>query len=153
MAEQLTLLKNKGIRVKGFLCPGSLSEGRRSDFSLKNIHNGQELAMGSDTEKEGWIKYRRFYFNPEAFRLGSLWIKEALEEPADLLVIDEVGPMELDGMGWSEILDTLENKSGMDQLWIVRQGILAEVIRRWKISDQQVCTTESMASLFRTWKK
>ncbi|MEN8202266.1 MAG: nucleoside-triphosphatase [Bacteroidota bacterium] len=149
MAEQL---RKKGIRVRGFLCPGAISGGRRTDFKLVNIHTGYQLAMGSEKEKRDWIKYRRFYFNPEAFRQGTAWIKSSVSENAEILVIDEVGPMELEKMGWSEILDFLENKNNIIQLWIVRQEIVPEVIRRWKIPDQQVFTAASIESFLRKWQ-
>jgi len=152
VAEQLVGLKTKGIRVHGFLCPGTLDRGRRSGFTLQNIHTGQQLAMGSETKQTGWLKYKRFYFNPAAFILGRAWIEHALSAQADLLVIDEVGPMELEGMGWSEILHILEHKTGMIQLWIVRQDILPEVSGRWHIPEQAVYTKKSLEKLFETWE-
>jgi len=152
VAEKVAQLKDSGIRVEGFLCPGTMTGRRRSDFTLMNIGSGQKVAMGSEAQMTDWIKYRRFFFNPDAFSEGSLWIKKALAEQADLLIIDEVGPMELEGMGWSDILDFLENKTDINQLWIVRQEILPEVTRRWNIPDQQVFTAKSIEGLLRKWQ-
>jgi len=153
LKERIALLKKGGIRVMGFICPGTISQGRRSEFQLENIHTGQRVAMGSEKEKKGWVKYRRFYFNPEAFSQGKAWIEKAVSEQADLLVIDEVGPMELEGMGWSEILDFLENKTGVFQLWIVRQQILPEVLGKWKIPEDQIFTFETIEDLMKKWKQ
>jgi nucleoside-triphosphatase THEP1 len=142
MAEQVDSWKNKGLRVKGFLCPGLMAGGRRAEFSLMNVQTGHKLLMGREEKIAGWVKYRRFYFNPEAFRQGTAWIKEALAEPTDLLLIDEVGPMELEGLGWSELLDSLEQQTSTKQLWVVREELVPEVSRRWHIPEQLVYTTK-----------
>lgn len=152
IAEKIPQLKERGLRVGGFLCPGTIAEGRRTDFKLMNIGTGKELPMGNEQELMGWTKFRRFYFNPKTFHEGTKWIMEAIREKADLLVIDEVGPMELEGSGWSDILDFLENKKDIIQLWIVRQEIVPDVLQRWHIPDHHVYTLESIKSLFRKWE-
>ena len=150
-SEQVTLLKEKGVKVMGFLCPGSFSEGKRSAFSLVDIETGRQVPMGDANEQKGWVKFRRFFFNPEAFIQGELWIKSSLKRDPDLLVIDEVGPMELDGKGWSKILDTLAQKSSVTQWWIVRQEILPDVIQRWNIPENQIFTADTFEKLSYKW--
>lgn len=151
VSEKISLLRENGIKVLGFLCPGSFSEGLRSAFSLEDIETGRQVPMGDADEQKGWVKFRRFFFNPEAFAQGELWIKRALEREPDLLVIDEVGPMELEGYGWSKSLDTLAQNSHIPQLWIVRHEIVPEVLSKWNILDNQVFTLESISELTQRW--
>lgn len=152
LREKTALLKEGGFRVMGILCPGKISEGRRSEFWLENIHTGEQIPMGSERVMEGWKKYRRFYFNPQAFLTGEVWIQNAVSEQADLLVLDEVGPMELEGQGWYGILEKLQNNSGIKQLWTVREKLVPEVCRRWNIPDDQVYTGKSMEALLKKWQ-
>ncbi len=126
----------------GFLCPGTFSSGRRSGFKLSRIGTGMQIPMASDREKEGWFSYRRFWFNPEAFYRGRKWIETSLEKQPDVLVIDEVGPMELEGSGWSGTLDMLAERQGTVQLWSVREQLLSEVIQRWRIKAGNVIDIE-----------
>lgn len=151
LTEKIGLLREKGVKVLGFLCPGSFSEGLRSAFSLVDIETGRQVPMGDSNEQKDWVKFRRFYFNPEAFVQGELWIKRDLERKPDLLVIDEVGPMELESHGWSKSLDTLAQKSSVTQLWIVRQQIVQEVLRKWNIPDNHVYTADSINNLTQRW--
>ena len=151
VSEKTSLLREKGVKVMGFLCPGSFSEGERSAFSLVDLETGRQVAMGDVNERKGWVKFRRFFFNPEAFIQGELWIKSCLKRDPDLLVIDEVGPMELAGDGWAKTLDTLAQNSSVTQLWIVRQQIVQEVLRKWRIPDNQVYTAESIDNLIQRW--
>jgi nucleoside-triphosphatase THEP1 len=49
------------------------------------------------------------------------------------VILDEVGPMELEGSGWDRILKFLEKQQDIIQLWIVREQILQKVLERWSI--------------------
>ncbi|MCD4711360.1 MAG: nucleoside-triphosphatase [Bacteroidales bacterium] len=116
LSELVGLLKKSELKVGGFLSPGRIDFGERSGFNLKNIGNGMVLSMASAQEKGEWIKYRRFWFNPDAFKQGLEWIHKCLLQKPDVVVIDEVGPMELEGSGWSDALKTLRNSSVPVQL-------------------------------------
>lgn len=151
VSEKISLLRDKGVKVCGFLCPGSFSEGKRSAFTLMNLETGVRIPMGDVNEQKGWVKFRRFFFNPEAFIQGELWIKSCLNKDPGLLVIDEVGPMELEGDGWAKTLDTLAQNSSITQLWIVRQEIVQEVLRKWIIPEDQTYTLDSIDNLTHRW--
>ncbi len=102
LSALVDLLKDKGVNVGGFLCPGIFEQGKRSDFVLENIGDGKQVRMATSRKSEGWIPYRRFYFNPEAFRQGKEWISLCLQGKPQVVVIDEVGPMEMEDSGWWE---------------------------------------------------
>jgi len=132
------LLRKKGVTVGGFLCPGLFEAGERSSFSLINILTGAELPMASMEARATWIHYRRFWFDPETFSQGKIWIKRSLLQKVQVMVIDEVGPMELEGAGWSELLDHLPDAPVPVQLWSVRETLLGEVMQRWNIPDGNI---------------
>jgi nucleoside-triphosphatase THEP1 len=138
LRELVELFKKRGITVGGFLCPGHFDAGERSGFQLKNIITGKELPMATVRESPGWIKYRRFWFNPDAFRHGKEWIRESLLQGHQVMVIDEVGPMELEHAGWSELLDQLVISYVPVQLWSVREKLVRKVLRQWNIPDGNV---------------
>ncbi|MBE9517612.1 MAG: DUF2478 domain-containing protein [Bacteroidetes bacterium] len=138
LSELIELLRKRSLSVGGFLAPGSFESGKRSGFSLKNIVSGDELAMASTIETDTWTKYRRFWFNPDAFTLGREWICESLKANPDVIVIDEVGPMEQEGSGWSETLEFLKSSSIPVQLWSVREKLSGEVMEHWSISSDHI---------------
>jgi nucleoside-triphosphatase THEP1 len=133
LTELVKLLGKSGLSVGGFLAPGSFESGERSGFKLNNIISGVEIPLASTKETAAWIKYRRFWFNADAFIRGREWIQACLEQQTGIVVIDEVGPMELEGMGWSETLELLKGSSGPVQLWSVRENLAEEVKQRWDI--------------------
>ena len=138
VSELLDRFKKENLKITGFLCPGTFKEGQRSSFTLMNLENGDYLPMATIEERKGWLKYRRFFFNPEAFAQGEVWIRNGLANHPDLVVIDEVGPMELHELGWWNTLKILEKQLDIAQIWIVREKILQEVIAKWNISRDNI---------------
>jgi nucleoside-triphosphatase THEP1 len=137
-------LKKEGWYVGGFLSPGSFDSGMRSGFRLQNIATGEEHALADRKERSGWFKYRRFWFNPEAFKAGRQWIHSDMQQAPSVMVIDEVGPMELEGSGWSSELDYLKGAGLPLQLWSVRDGILDQVLKRWDLPSKNQIDIKEM---------
>ncbi len=135
LAEQF---KKESITVSGFIAPGSFQQGVRSDFTLINVKNGEQIPLATLGARKGWMNFRRFSFNPVAFQLGEAWIREGVSSQDQLVIIDEVGPMELKGLGWDSTLKYLEMQSDIVQLWIVREQMLQEVLGHWNIPHSQV---------------
>lgn len=144
LSELTGLLKKRGLTLGGFLCPGRFDSGERSGFNLKNIVTGTELPMASNLDTDEWIKFRRFWFNPDTFKQGMKWIESSQVQESDVVVIDEVGPMELEGSGWSELLKTLVISPIPVQLWSVRENLLEEVMQQWDISTEQLIRIDKL---------
>ena len=101
-------LRMEHIAMAGFLSHGAFSENRRSSFTLVNIQNGAQILLATIEKCEGWIPFGSFFFNPEALREGEKIIRKGLDQRTDLVVLDELGPFELEGGGWTGILELLE---------------------------------------------
>mgnify|MGYP001821689429 CR=1 FL=1 len=138
LSSLVTRLEREHISAGGFLCPGTFSSGLRSGFELKQVGTGTRLSLAAEEQKEGWVAFRRFWFNPLAFARGRQWIDRCLESRDSVVVIDEVGPMELAGGGWSDTLDMLAEQAGPVQCWSVRKPLVREVMERWNISSGHV---------------
>lgn len=143
------LVEAAGIGPCGFLCNGIFIEGEKMGFKLLNLQTGREQFFAGKKEflegKEqevGWINYGRYYFDPEGFKQGEQWIENMLRYPMNkvrgLIIIDEVGPLELDAKGWSTSLDKLVHLEHGIQLWSVREKSLPAVMKKWKIRDDRV---------------
>ncbi len=134
----IQLCKQQNLNIAGFIAEGTFKNSKRESFILHDIETEEKTILGGRSEKEGWSRYRDFYFNPEAFRAGEEILSGGLERGADLLVLDELGPMELAGEGWSGIIEKLAKNYDIPQLWVVRDRILREVRDRWNVPQQNV---------------
>lgn len=135
-------LEARDTPAGGFLCPGWFTGGVRAGFHLVNIRTGERVTLAGTGQHPGWIQFRRFWFNPEAFTRGEKWIREAIENRPPLLLVDEVGPMELEGGGWCGLLDELAGNPGIRQLWIVRLPLAEQVALRWDIPRERIFRTD-----------
>jgi nucleoside-triphosphatase THEP1 len=132
------LLRDKMVSMSGFLCEGTFSNDKRSSFTLVNLENFNRFPLATTEKRAGWDTIGPFYFNPAAMAEGEKAISSGLENGSGLLVVDEVGPLELRGGGWSELLDSLMSEYMVSQIWVVRDQILDEVLSRWKIAPECV---------------
>lgn len=124
--------------MSGFLSEGKFSGERRSSFTLVSVQNGETLSLATIEKKEGWIRFGRFWFNPEALDEGERIISQGLEQGTEVVILDEVGPFELEGGGWSRVVSLLEKEYKVVQIWVVRERILEDVLKRWSIPAGQV---------------
>lgn len=115
------------------------------DFYL--LHTGESWSMQGEVDYRGpWLEVGRFRFSAEAFRRAEEWLlKEARNPEIKLLIIDEIGPLELRGKGFSNVLRTIMDfPSGPGLLLVVRSGMVDEVLQHFSFSDVQVETCESL---------
>ena len=138
LSQLIPLLSGDGFGIAGFLSRGSFKDGKRYEFTLVNLAGNQQIPLASLEKKEGWEKYRRFYFNPGAFEAGESWIRSGLPHQPDLVVIDEVGPMEQESLGWYDLLDFLDKQPPFMQLRVVREQMLEALTREWKVPPEHV---------------
>ncbi len=91
-------LVSNGVRVRGFTCPEIRGERGRLGFDLVDIVTGKRAKLArllSITSNLCSIRLGRYCVFQEAGDLGAKILEDALEEGADVIAIDEIGPMEL----------------------------------------------------------
>jgi len=52
-----------------------------------------------------------------------------------LVVIDEVGPMEMNDQGWAESIARLCQSGQLPQLWVVRKSLVEKAARKWNVGN------------------
>ena len=130
-------LKQSGFRVGGFLAPGSFENNRRSAFNLRAVESGEEVPLCSIHFEEGQ-QAGPFRFNASAIDFGEQLLSPDEISGKDIVVIDEVGPLELKGMGWSKRLAGLLDNPENVLVLVVRQGLVEEVQKHWAVHDADV---------------
>ena len=130
------LLQDKGSLVSGFLSEGIFINGERHSFNLRNIKTGETMGLCSVDEIQGWRKFRKYYFNPEAISMGNQILLNATAN--QITIIDEIGPLELMGEGWSIGLQFICEKMDFIQIWVVRQILVGEIADKFHIPEKNI---------------
>ena len=127
-------LKDYPIQFDGIIAEGIDIDGKRTGFDIKLLKTNTVFSLASSTAHPNFIKYGRFYFDPAVFDTINGILKNA---QADYVIIDEIGPLEIQGQGWSESIDELLTKN-TPMIWVVRKSLLEKVMEHWQITKAQV---------------
>ena len=90
-------LRAAGVTVAGFVQPGIFDGEAKAGFGIRDLATGDEAVLASLSEGEKGDFGTRFSFSEDGFRLG----REALGRAtsSSIVIIDELGPIELRGQG------------------------------------------------------
>lgn len=144
-----------GVRVAGILSPGDFDHGRRTRFDLLILDTGERLRLAESDGNGPSDSGRGYRFLPETIAAGRAALAKERINHADVVFIDEVGPLELRGEGWAPALDGV-TATRKPMVWVVRPGLVEEVRRRWLLQNAivlEVSATapESLAALVRAY--
>ncbi len=124
--------KYPSAKIGGIIAHGTDFRGERYGFHVENIITGEKQHLCSrDPANDDDIKTGRFYFYRSGLDFGNQAILENLDT-LDLLVIDEIGYLELKGKGWFEAIEKAMSKKKLDMIFVVRKRILENVLKLWQ---------------------
>jgi iron complex transport system ATP-binding protein len=133
--EIVSELKKKGLTVNGFLTFGNTNDSQRNAYFIRDINTGREDDLCSTQIDDQKTNYGRFYFEEKGIRAGCKIIDQSHTTPADLLVIDELGPMEINNQGWAPAIEEVVKRNSTAQFWVVREKLVKPMMRKWNVGD------------------
>jgi nucleoside-triphosphatase THEP1 len=131
----VTILLEQGVNIGGFLAIGRDEDGVRTGFFIKEIETNKTMELCAVKRKETSITTGHFNFNEETIRWGNAILAPENLNNKQLVVIDELGPLELAGKGWSGAIEKICEQSPLPHLWIVRKGIIDKISGKWNVGN------------------
>ncbi len=119
----LAVLQGRGVAVFGFVQPAEVGPEGKS-FRLRDVRTLREAPLARRVGPEGGEHGTPFQFDPRGFALA----RQALAKGprGGVLVVDEVGPVELRGAGhWPSVCRALRRYQPVALLLGVRRHLLA----------------------------
>lgn len=130
-------LKKRNLSPAGILAPGIVKDGKRVGYRVQDIRSGRESLLCERLEGTNQLPY---LFHPNGIRHGEEALKPEHAAKADLLIVDEVGPFELQGKGWDKTLQKLLPVWDGPILLVVRTSLVDAVARHYKLRPTMVFT-------------
>jgi nucleoside-triphosphatase THEP1 len=122
-----------GIAVAGILSLKALVEGAEAAIEAIDVASGQRRRLAvrrRETDAADGPSTTRWQFTAAALAWGDTVLRAAT--PCELLVVDELGPLELErGEGWRSGLAAVDSGAYRDAFVVVRPELLDQVRRRW----------------------
>jgi nucleoside-triphosphatase THEP1 len=127
------LAVSRGYKISGVISPPLYDEnGIKVGFFAEDISSGERWILGRNDNAVSlkgpvWGKYT---FSEEGFEKAVRALKRAHSDGCDLLILDEVGPLELlCGKGFRPFLELLTGETVTNLLIVVRPSLIKEVLK------------------------
>lgn len=124
-------VQTRGLTVGGIIAPAVFEQASCAGYDVVDLATGRSTRLAV-IEAGGAEHVGCFNFLAQGLTLGKTALEHAAQTPFDLVIVDEVGPLELSGGGWSTQLDPLVGRAGLT-LFTIRRGLMTEVARRWNV--------------------
>ncbi len=112
----------------GYSCAGLLTLREEGDLrTVVDVRTGdrQSLTASGPTG----VPVGRYLFDPDTLAWGTALL--ARSAPCDLLVLDELGPLEMTGGGWAIGMGILREGHFLLALVVVRPELITDVLRQF----------------------
>ncbi len=128
----LSLFEND---IRGFISYGTFNDDGQKDFILKALGTNAEIHLASRKPAPDYIRAGDFYFNPEAIKEGNDIILSAIADKAPILMIDEIGPLELMEQIWHESFQQVLKQFNGILIFTCRRKMIENVVEKFKITE------------------
>ncbi len=117
--------------VGGILSPSLQMDSVRIGYDVINIQTGERVPLCRNEPDGSGIKIGEWVFRDDGIRFGCAALDPSLLITCDLVIIDEVGPLELENKVWATSLDLLIASSPCPIILTVREHLIERVKYRW----------------------
>jgi nucleoside-triphosphatase THEP1 len=131
--EYIGWRRESGSSVGGILCPAIEQQGQRVGSNALDLLTGQEVPFARLSRQRSFKageKVGDYTISRNGISFAREAIRQAVESRCDLVVIDEFGPLELDGKGLMPAVE-LALASAVNVLIVVRSSLREALQRRF----------------------
>jgi nucleoside-triphosphatase THEP1 len=115
--------KSEGFRVAGLLAPSIYTNRRLTGFQAVNIATGARVRLAERNQSPDPNSVGGFSFSKAGLKFGSNALDTTSVKSADLIIVDEFGPLELTGNGWRKNVDSILSGTNTLLVLVVRDQI------------------------------
>ncbi len=136
--ELIKRLKENGYNPGGIFTKKNIENGETTGYNLISIRNGERKEFLRSGREEGSEGIGRYTINNESLSWARNIISKEKNETEKILIIDEVGRLEINGGGWKNNIDTILSDKDQILIMTVRKDYLNEVIKYFRIENYSV---------------
>ncbi|MBI5463425.1 MAG: AAA family ATPase [Ignavibacteriales bacterium] len=131
-------LHRHNISVGGIAAPGTWKDGMRTRFDVVDLATREQKQLCALEGIHGSERIGPFIFSDEGLQLGKRALSDDALRNCRVVIVDEVGPLELAGHGWASVLDRVVKRNESILLITVRPSVVESVRERWNLNSVDV---------------
>jgi nucleoside-triphosphatase THEP1 len=121
------LAQQRGLDCSGIVCPARFDGMDKVGIDLLDLRTGECRPLAEADNQPSELRTTRYRFDAEVMAWGATIL--GLACPCDVLIVDEIGPLELErGQGWVNAL-TILREGQFDLAVVVVRPSLVEAFR------------------------
>lgn len=131
-AELIQAFEALGWQITGLRSPAMMQAGQKMGIAVENLATKEQrqLAVKATIAHALEDAPVHWTFDPQVLAWGNQVFQHVV--PTDLLVVDEIGPLEMKrGEGWVNALYALDSRQYRQALLVMRPKLLAMAQARW----------------------
>ena len=125
-------------QTRGYTCTGIITlRSPTGQLDVLDVRSGEQRQLTASTTTARSLVQGRFTFDAQTIAWGNQVLATAV--PSDLLIVDELGPLEfVRGQGWMIAFDVLARSDYAVALVVVRPALLARAQDKLPFGDKAV---------------
>lgn len=142
--KQIIEILSKGnIKVAGILSERVTSGEETTGYDIFDIEKGKTTPFLRSAISEG-ARIGKFLIVPEGLGEGKRILHSCIHGKRKIVVIDEVGRLEVSGNGWAPEIDELLKHSGNHLVIVVREDFIEMIRAKWSFGDFSLINISSV---------
>jgi nucleoside-triphosphatase THEP1 len=130
------------LQNRGYTCGGILTyKTADGSITVEDIQSGQRETLASVNKVYDGPRTARYFFNPEGIDFGIHAIEQGI--CAAVLVVDELGHLELRGEGFIKVVELVRTGKVTDCILVIRKELLSEFLSQLNVEPFIFHTTLS----------
>jgi len=126
-------LQRRQRSVGGILSPVVRNHAMRIGYDVINIQTGERVPLCRHEPDGSGVRVGEWIFRDSGIRFGRAALDPSLVMACDVVIIDEVGPLELEENVWAPSLDLLMGSCPCPIILTVREHLIGKVQDRWSL--------------------
>ncbi|MRR23814.1 DUF2478 domain-containing protein, partial [bacterium] len=137
LAKLTGLLMERGIKTGGILALRIMADGKTTGYDITDIRTGERTPFLRHTG-DALTGVERFTMDKAGYNAGMRALDPALNSTVDVVILDEAGPLELRGQGWSDRISGLLHETRVILILAVRKNLTDAVTQKFGITGARV---------------
>lgn len=135
-------LSAEGWSIAGILAPRMSEEEGMAGYLLINLQTKIEYPFLHKESRPNKTDVGKYRLCRKGYRAGLKALHRARKSNPDLIIIDEIGPLELRNKGWAAQLKELLENTDIPLLLVVRETLVEEVKKKWNTATFKTLSLE-----------